>query len=230
MIEKGTTIRVLDHGFLRLIDWMGDDSRIVEAARISYKSPSKGEEQDKKLLAYLYKNKHTSPFEQCVITFNIKLPLFVQGQMVRHRTQRLNQVSARYTELPEEFYIPDKWRRQDNKNKQGSSGEFDNEMNWAITCDFERYCNKSYGYYQSLLNSGVSREMARMVLPQNIYTEIYSQWDLHNLMHFLNLRLDNHAQYEIREYAKAMCSIFEQLYPWTHEAFTKYKFELTEKQ
>lgn len=236
-MEKGHTIKVLDHGFVRLVDWMGSDQRILEAARISYKSPSKGEEQDKKLLGYLYKNRHTSPFEQCVITFNIKLPLFVQGQMVRHRTQRLNQVSARYTELPSEFYIPSVWRKQDVKNKQSSL--IDNE--WQPTLEyngrinvghsdvselFSEYCQDSYAAYQSLINNGVSREMARMLLPQNIYTEIYSQWDLHNLMHFFRLRLDSHAQHEIREYAKAMYEIFQNLYPWCDEAFKKYQWIL----
>src|ERR1051326_514707 len=126
MIEKGFTIPVLDCGYIRLIDWMGDDKRIVEAARISYKSPSKGDEQDKKLLEYLWKNKHTSPFEMCKVTFNIKLPIFVMRQYVRHRMQNLNEVSARYTKLPDEFYIPASWRKQDTKNKQGSI----EEKNW----------------------------------------------------------------------------------------------------
>ena len=119
-IEKGHTISVLDHGYVRYIDHMGDDERICEAARISYKSPSKGKEQDEKLIEYLWKNKHTSPFEICKITFNIKMPIFVMRQFVRHRMQNLNEVSARYTELPDEFYIPEKWRKQDTKNKQSS--------------------------------------------------------------------------------------------------------------
>src|SRR5689334_22691832 len=115
-----TKIVVLDHGFVRYIDHMGTDQRIVEAARISYKSPSKGEEADRKLIGYLWKNRHLSPFEMCKITFNIKMPIFVMRQFVRHRMQNLNEVSARYTELPAEFYIPKRWRKQDTKNKQGS--------------------------------------------------------------------------------------------------------------
>src|SRR3990172_10322317 len=115
-----TTTKVLDHGFVRLVDHMGSDQRIVKAARVSYDSPSKAPEQDKKLLHYLWKNKHTSPFEMCKITFNIKLPIFVMRQFVRHRMQNLNEVSARYTELPNEFYIPSQWRKQDSKNKQSS--------------------------------------------------------------------------------------------------------------
>src|ERR1039458_2384317 len=117
---KGWTIPVLDHGYVRLVDWFGTDERICEAARISYKSPSKGDDSDKKLIAYLWKNKHTSPFEMVKITFNIKLPIFVMRQYVRHRMQNLNEMSARYTELPNEFYIPEAWRQQDTKNKQGS--------------------------------------------------------------------------------------------------------------
>ena len=234
---------------------MGSDESILEAARISYKSPSKGPEQDKKLLHYLWKNEHTSPFEQCIIKFNIKLPLFVQAQMVRHRTQRLNQVSARYTEMLEDFYIPEKWRKQDTTNKQGSLMEQDfdkrpsvlpyadgkvdkygylgvqltGSLNEAFTDSVTRQCKSAYATYQMLLNSGVSREMARMILPQNLYTEIYSQWDLHNLMHFFRLRLDPHAQFEIQEYAKAMFIIFEELYPWTAEVYKKYEFKITEK-
>ena len=197
-MEKGYTIQVLDHGYVRYIDHYGSDERILEAARISYKSPSKGEEQDKKLLSYLYKMRHTSPFEQCGITFNIKLPLFVQGQMVRHRTQKLNQDSARYTEMSDELYIPAIWRKQDAKNKQGSTGGFDGDTNFAYVDCLRRHCEESYNIYQSLINGGVAREMARMILPQNLYTEIYSNWDLHNLMHFFTLRLEKHAQWEIQ--------------------------------
>lgn len=240
-MEKGYTIKCLNHGFVRYIDHMGTDTRICEAARLSYQSPSKGEEQDKKLLFYLYKMRHTSPFEQCNITFNIKLPLFVQGQMVRHRTQRLNQVSARYSEMSEEFYIPTKWRKQDTKNKQGSidEGEFSPEVTVTVIEGFSQktipatqalmeYCDRAYELYQSMMQAGIAREMARVVLPQNLYTEIYSNWDLHNLMHFFKLRLDEHAQWEIRQYAKAMFGVFEELYPLTAEAYEKYKWRLLE--
>lgn len=236
-MEKGFTINCLDHGFVRVIDWMGADLDILEAARISYKSPSKGVEADKKLLAYLWKNQHTSPFEQCIIKFNIKLPLFVQAQIVRHRTQRLNQVSARYTQMKEEFYIPTSWRKQDTKNKQGSI----NDNKWKAyipyksgnvdaSNDLERHCRSSYFMYKKMLESGIAREMARMVLPQNLYTEIYSQWDLHNLMRFFSLRLNKHAQWEVRMYALAMYNIFKELYPWTAEAWEKYKIVVKEVQ
>lgn len=221
-MNKGFTRKVLDHGFVRYIDHMGTDERIVEAARISYKSPSKGPEQDKKLLHYLYKHKHTSPFEMCKITLNIKMPIFVMRQYVRHRMQNLNEVSARYTELPNEFYLPEKWRVQDVKNKQGSvsSKELDHEQ-LRVSC--AATCQIAYNTYEDMLKAGVAREMARMVLPINIYTEIYACWDLKNLLHFIKLRDDSHAQYEIQEYGKAIKEICRELFPWTIEAYETFK-------
>ncbi len=238
-MNKGYTINVLDHGFVRYIDHMGDDQRILEAARISYKSPSKGEDQDKKLLNYLWKNKHTSPFEMCKLTLNIKMPIFVMRQYVRHRTQNLNEVSARYTELPNEFYIPEIWRRQDTKNKQGSVEDADwtPEIDYGgmiydghedVSEGFKEYCADSYKVYQSMLNSGIAKEMARMVLPINIYTEIYACWDLKNLFYFITLREDGHAQSEIQKYGTAIKSICQELFPWTTEAFEKFKWKLVE--
>lgn len=228
-MDKGYTINCLDHGFVRYIDHMGDDKRILESARISYKSPSKGDEQDKKLLNYLWKNKHTSPFEMVKLTLNIKMPIFVMRQYVRHRMQNLNEVSARYTELPNEFYIPEKWRKQDLKNKQASDGKLSDEAELLITELFQRHCKKSYQLYQDMLALGISREMARMILPVNIYTEIYACWDLKNLLHFITLREDVHAQAEIQEYGRAIKSICKELFPWTMEAYDKYKFSLIEK-
>lgn len=236
---KGWEIPVLDHGYVRLIDWMGTDERICEAARISYKSPSKGEESDKKLLQYLWKNKHSSPFEMCKITFNIKLPIFVMRQYVRHRMQNLNEMSARYTELPDEFYIPKEWRKQDIKNKQGSMVELDwNHINdtpgaeCSINQSFSQqlltHCENSYELYKKMISDGVAREMARMVLPINIYTEIYCCWDLKNLTHFIQLREDSHAQFEVQEYARAIKEMSSKLFPWTIEVFDKYKWKLEE--
>lgn len=237
-IEKGFTIPVLDHGFVRYIDHMGSDLDILEAARISYKSPSKGEDSDKKLLAYLWKNKHTSPFEMVKLKLNIKLPIFIMRQYVRHRMQNLNEVSARYTELPNEFYIPTKWRKQDTKNKQGSilNENWDDKLwykgihskNQDLSAELENHCLASYTLYEKMLRDGVSREMARMVLPINIYTEIYCCWDLKNLLHFITLRDDAHAQAEIQEYGKAIKSICLELFPWTMEAYEKYKWKLVE--
>lgn len=226
-MQKGHTIPVLDHGFVRYIDHLGSDERIVEAARISYRSPSKGEEADKKLITYLYKNKHTSPFEMVKLTLNIKLPIFVMRQYVRHRMQNLNEVSARYTELPNEFYFPAKWRAQDTQNKQGSvQADLDHAHISGIVQDS---CNAAYRTYKWMLDEGVAREMARMVLPVNIYTEIYACWDLKNLLHFITLREDAHAQAEIQDYGRAIKSICTELFPWTMEAYEKFKFQLVEK-
>jgi len=227
-MNKGHTIEVLDHGFVRYIDHMGTDERIVEAARISYRSPSKGPEQDRKLLRYLFKNKHTSPFEMVKVTLNIKLPIFVMRQYVRHRMQNLNEVSARYTQLPSEFYIPEKWRVQDTKNKQGS---VDTEaLNHEFySAELEKHCKDSYELYELLLDSGIAREMARMVLPVNIYTEIYSCWDVKNLLHFIALRDDSHAQAEIQEYGKAIKEICTELFPWTMEVYEEVKAQNDKK-
>lgn len=225
-MEKGYTIPVLDHGFVRYIDHMGSDERIVEAARISYKSPSKGEEQDRKLIEFLYKNKHTSPFEMVKLTLNIKMPIFIMRQYVRHRMQNLNEVSARYTELPNEFYIPEKWRAQDTKNKQGSVSADLHHGHLSTILDANN--EACYDNYKYLLEQGVAREMARMVLPVNIYTEIYACWDLKNLLHFVTLREDSHAQAEIQEYGKAIKSICAELFPWTMAAYEKHKWKLVE--
>lgn len=226
-IQSGHTIPVLDHGFVRYIEHMGTDTRIVEAARVSYSSASKGPEADKKLLSYLFRNKHTSPFEMCKVTFNVKMPIFVMRQWVRHRMQNLNEVSARYTELPNEFYVPKEWRKQDTVNKQGSVADED----WArvdgagltkndmLSLEISDAYENAYNTYESLLSQGVAREMARMVLPVGIYTECYSCWDLKNLLHFFALRDDSHAQAEIQEYAKAMKQIVSQLFPWTMEVY-----------
>lgn len=243
-MKKGKTIKVLDHGFVRYIDHMGSDERIVEAARISYKSPSKGADQDKKLLRYLYKNKHTSPFEMAKVTLNIKMPIFIMRQYVRHRMQNLNEVSARYTELPNEFYIPESWRSQDDKNKQGSVSEGDwnptlpdkvvrlsvldgtvtmTEPGNDATNELKLHCERSYEIYQDMIKAGIAREMARMALPTNIYTEIYTTWDLKNLLHFIALRDDSHAQWEIQQYGKAIKEICRELFPWTIEIYEETK-------
>jgi len=223
MIEKGTELKVLDKGYVRYIDHMGDDKRILEAARVSYKSSSKGEENDRKLLRYLWKNKHTSPFEMCCVTLNIKMPIFVMRQYVRHRTQSINEVSARYTELPDEFYIPEVWRKQSTTNKQGS--EESKEISQSLMTEhLEESYKESYRHYQCLLHGGVAKEMARLVLPVGIYTEIYATWNLRNLLHFTMLRDDPHAQWEHQQYGKAIKSILQSLFPWTMEAYEDFKF------
>ena len=228
-MNKGFEIKVLDHGFVRYVDHMGTDLDIVEAARVSYHSPSKGDEADKKLLHYLYKNRHTSPFEMCKVKFNIKMPIFVMRQFVRHRMQNLNEVSARYTQLPNEFYIPEEWREQDTKNKQGSKFSAQG-INWQLHHKkvLEIACQHSYETYELFLAAGIAKEMARFILPVNIYTEIYCCWDLKNLIHFFSLRDDPHAQWEHQQYGKAMKSICAELFPWVIEAYEKFKFEIKE--
>jgi len=247
-MEKGFEIKCLDHGFVRYIDHMGTDLDILEAARLSYKSPSKGPEADKKLLHYLWKNKHTSPFEMIKLKVNIKLPIFVMRQYVRHRMQNLNELSARYTELPNEFYVPTVWRRQDTKNKQGSVADdaFRPVLNYYTGSDLSnpqpegwilepatdllrKHCESSYNLYTRMLEGGIAKEMARMVLPVNIYTEIYACWDMKNLIHFIGLRDDSHAQAEIQVYGKVIKEIARELFPWTIEAYEKYKWVIQEE-
>lgn len=232
-MDKGHTIPILGQGYVRYVDHLGDDLRIVETARISYKSPSKGPDADKKLLFYLFKNRHTSPFEACNLTFNIKMPIFCMRQFVRHRTMRLNEWSGRYSELADEFYTPIVWRVQDPKNKQGSlaSGTLVDSQEWhdENTAIAQSVFNYAYQEYKHLLSRGVAKELARIVLPVSLFTEIYCNVDVHNLMHFLNLRQDEHAQQEMREIADGMCAVFEELYPWCAEARKKYKWVLHEK-
>jgi len=225
-MEKGFTIPVLDHGFVRYVDHMGTDQRIVEAARISFKRPSKGEEEDRRLLEYLYKNKHTSPFEMVKVMVNIRLPIFVMRQYVRHRMQNLNEVSARYSQLPAEFYIPKVWRAQDVRNRQGSV-ETDDLPHQMLSDVLNTKCKDAYAVYERMLETGVAKEMARMILPLNIYTEIYACWDMKNLLHFISLRDDSHAQAEIQEYGRAIKQICRELFPWTMDVYEKYKWVVT---
>lgn len=213
------TITCLDKGFVRLVDHMGDDTSVVQAARVSYQSGSKGEEADKKLLRYLYTHRHTSPFEQVEFKFHCRMPIFVARQWVRHRTASLNEMSARYTELPADYYEPVYWREQDTKNKQGSDGILTSEQNDHVTECYREACDRAIDTYRHMLSMGVAREMARMVLPVSMYTEWYWKQDLHNLLHFLRLRLDSHAQYEIRVYAEAIQQLITPIVPWTMEIF-----------
>lgn len=223
-------IKCLDHGYVRYVDHMGSDLRVVESARVSYRSASKGEEADRKLLEYLWKNKHTSPFEMCKLTINVRMPIFVMRQYVRHRMQNLNEVSARYSVLPDEFYIPLEWRKQDFTNKQSSSAWDDKTWSVILSDSLSRHCKDAYRLYENMLRKGAAREMARIVLPVNIYTECYSTWDLKNLLHFVALREDSHAQSEIQEYGRAIKEILTDLFPWTMAAYAKYQFKLTSNE
>lgn len=224
-IGRGVPIQVLDKGFVRVVDWMGDDTDIVKAARVSYLGGSKGEEEDKKLLFYLYRHQHMTPFEMCVVKFDIKMPIFVWRQYIRHRMQSLNEVSGRYTELKDDFYLPSTFRKQSKTNKQGSSAEtFLPEEDKEIGTAVEGFCGENYELYKDLLFRGVAKEMARIVLPLNLYTQFFAKWDLRNLLHFIALRDDSHAQAEIQEYGKVFKQIVKSLYPWTYEAYERFKF------
>ncbi|MCC6403356.1 MAG: FAD-dependent thymidylate synthase [Fimbriimonadaceae bacterium] len=217
-------IKVLDKGFVRLVDYMGGDDRIVQAARVSYGAGTKSYREDRGLIHYLLRNDHTSPFEQVVLTFHAKMPIFVARQWVRHRTARLNEVSGRYSVMKDEFYVPkpQQIRGQSKDNKQARSDEVI-EGAEAIAQRMRNEQATAYAQYTDLLEKGVARELARSNLPLSLYTEWYWQCDLHNLLHFLRLRLDPHAQYEIRVYAEAMAKCAQAVAPIAYEAFTEHK-------
>jgi len=216
-------INILDHGFVRLVDHMGDDARIVQSARVSYGKGTKTLREDQQLIKYLYTNKHTSPFEQVIFTFHIKLPIFVARQWIRHRTARVNEISGRYSEYTPDFYIPDldRIREQDYINRQGSGKELHVDIQKRAIELISEECYRIYDKYKKLLEMGVSREVARIILPLNIYTEWYWQMDLHNLMHFLKLRLEEKAQWEIRQYARAILDIIKEIVPMSYDVFCK---------
>ncbi len=218
-------IPVLDKGFVRLVDYMGSDQRIVQAARVSYGAGTKSYRQDRGLIHYLMRNWHTSPFEQVVLTFHTKMPIFVARQWVRHRTARLNEISGRYSVMKDEFYVPspEHIRPQSLDNKQGRSEDrFDASTEQEIIRLFQEEQAQVYGNYQRLLDLNLARELARNNLPLSLYTEWYWQIDLHNLFHFLRLRMDAHAQYEIRAYAEAMATCAKAVAPMAYEAFEEH--------
>jgi thymidylate synthase (FAD) len=264
LLEK--EIRVLDHGFVRVVDYMGDDSAIVQAARVSYGRGTKKVSDDRGLIRYLMRHRHSTPFEMCEIKFHVKLPIFVARQWVRHRTANINEYSARYSILDKEFYVPDKTylelRRVEGKvrkntnqprqvdmfgddqlvgtaaqsksNKQGREEILSEVEAEQVLRRINAESGRAYSTYEFLLNEergepidpsrkGLARELARMVLPTNYYTQWYWKIDLHNLLHFLRLRADGHAQYEIRVYAQKIAEIVQQWVPFTWEAFEDYQ-------
>lgn len=219
-------IPVLDKGFVRLVDYMGGDERIVQAARVSYGSGTKTYRQDRGLIHYLLRNWHTSPFEQVQLTFHTKMPIFVARQWVRHRTARLNEISGRYSVMKDEFYVPDpdQIRYQSESNKQARSEErLPSDQAQDVIRRMEEEQHAVYANYQAMLEAGVARELARSNLPLSLYTEWYWQIDLHNLFHFLALRADAHAQYEIRVYAEAMAKCAKAVAPLAYEAFEEHR-------
>ena len=216
---------VLDHGFVRLVDYLGGDSRIVQAARVSYGAGTKTVREDRALIHYLMRNRHTSPFEQVVLTFHAKMPIFVARQWVRHRTARLNEISGRYSVMEDTFYVPEPetLRRQSRENKQARADEpLEHEEALSIRDQIQEDQQLLYEHYEQMIAAGLAREVARINLPLSLYTEWYWQIDLHNLFHFLALRLDPHAQYEIREYAQALAKCAQAVAPIAYEAFLEH--------
>ncbi|MFN5875786.1 MAG: FAD-dependent thymidylate synthase [Ignavibacteria bacterium] len=221
----GIEFPCLDKGFVRLIDVMGDDNAIVQAARVSYGSGTKKVHEDRGLIRYLMRHLHTTPFEMVEFKFHVKLPIFVARQWIRHRTANVNEYSGRYSEMKDEFYVPDpeQVRAQSATNKQGRADEsFAPEEAERIRTMMRTTQESLYGEYQDLLNTELAREIARINLPVSNYTEWYWKIDLHNLFHFLRLRIDAHAQYEIRVYGEAMAAIVKAAVPLAYEAFEDY--------
>lgn len=217
--------RVLDKGFVRLVDYLGGDSRIVAAARVSYGPGTRTVRDDRRLIHYLMRNLHTSPFEQVVMTFHVRLPIFVARQWIRHRTARVNEISGRYSILSDDFYLPDPKQiaAQSRSNRQGrSSTTLPSRIGREARERFRQEQEQVYANYQWLLHQDVARELARINLPLSTYTEWYWQIDLHNLFHFLQLRLDSHAQAEIREYADRLAHLVRLVAPVAVEAFEEY--------
>ena len=220
---------VLDHGLIRVVDYMGDDAAITQAARVSYGRGTKSVNTDEGLIRYLMRHWHSTPFEMCEVKFHVKLPVFVARQWIRHRTANVNEYSARYSILDREFYIPapEHLSAQSSVNRQGR-GELLEGAEAARVLDMLREdAMRSYDHYEDMLSQdgqkGLARELARMNLPANIYTQWYWKVDLHNLFHFLRLRADPHAQYEIRVYAEAMCKIVQDWVPLAYGAFQDYR-------
>jgi thymidylate synthase (FAD) len=215
---------VLDKGFIRLVDYMGGDARVAQAARVSYGAGTKSLREDAGLIDYLLRNQHTSPFEQVVLTFHVKLPVFVARQWIRHRTARVNEVSGRYSVMKDDFYTPEREdiAAQSADNKQGRGAALEAEAAVAVQASLKSAQKDMYAAYADLIDRGVARELARINLPLSLYTEWYWQIDLHNLFHFLELRLDAHAQKEIRLYAQTLFDITKNVAPLCCAAFERH--------
>ncbi len=230
-------IPVLDQGFVRVVDYLGDDGAIVQAARVSYGKGTRTVSSDRGLIRYLMRHRHTTPFEMCEIKLHVKLPIFVARQWIRHRTANVNEYSARYSILDHEFYLPAPAHLapQSAANRQGREGEIPEAEKQQMRDEIADLSDRAYRLYETLLNetmagevvddrrSGLARELARMVLPTNYYTQWYWKVDLHNLFHFLSLRADDHAQYEIRAYADTICDVVEKWVPMAWGAFADYR-------
>ena len=216
-------VNVLDHGFVRLVDTMPRenlDNSIVQAARVSYGDGTKTSRGDTGLIRYLMRHWHTTPFEMVEFKFHIKMPIYIARQHLRHRTASVNEMSARYSIVPKEYYEPSELRGQSEINHQGSEGVVNIDQN-----DMHSHLENSFDIYEKLLEDGCCREQARGNLPQSTYTEFYWKINLHNLMHYLRLRMDSHAQKEIQEYGKAMYDLVEPLVPITMKAFMDFRVD-----
>ncbi|SIS88061.1 FAD-dependent thymidylate synthase [Paracoccus saliphilus] len=222
---------VLDHGFVRVVDYMGDDAAICQAARVSYGRGTKSVQNDEGLIRYLMRHWHSTPFEMCEVKLHVKLPVFVARQWIRHRTANVNEYSARYSILDREFYIPapEHLAAQSQQNNQGRDEVLQGEEAARVLDLLREDSMRSYDHYEAMLSQdgqqGLARELARMNLPANIYTQWYWKVDLHNLLHFLRLRADAHAQFEIRAYADALCGIVADWVPAAFAAFRDYRME-----
>ena len=235
-------IPILDHGFIRVVDYMGDDTSIVQSARVSYGKGTKKVSTDEGLIKYLMRHWHSTPFEMCEIKYHIKLPIFIARQWIRHRTANVNEYSARYSILDKEFYLPDPKHlaAQSQSNRQGRGDILDGEKAKKVLDLLKGDAEQTYNNYETMLNErydgtvidensvGLARELARMNLTLNTYTQWYWKTDLLNLMNFLRLRADQHAQYEIRAYADAMLVTVKKWVPITYEAFMDYRVGGTE--
>ena len=217
-------IKCLDKGFVRLVDAMGGDDAIVQAARVSYGKGTAKVSQDRGLIRYLMRHRHTTPFEMVEFKFHCKMPIFVARQWVRHRTANINEYSLRYSEARDEFYFPDpeNIQFQSALNKQGRLGEVSDQLKMKVRNYFEEISDRSFEIYSELNDAGVARELARAILPVNLYTEWYWKNDLHNLLHFIGLRSDSHAQYEIRVFSDAMAESVKAVAPFAWEAYQDY--------
>jgi thymidylate synthase (FAD) len=216
----------LDHGFVRVVDYMGDDAAVVQAARVSYGRGTRKVSEDRGLIRYLMRHRHTTPFEMAEIKFHVKLPIFVARQWIRHRTANVNEYSGRYSILDREFYLPraEDLAVQSPNNKQGRGEALSPEKAAEVLALLKRDAEQSYATYETLLNDhSLARELARMDLPVSFYTQWYWKIDLHNLLHFLSLRIDPHAQYEIRVYGEAMARAAKAWVPLVWEAFEDYR-------
>jgi len=218
-------IKCLDKGFIRLVDSMGSDDAIVQAARVSYGKGTTKLNRDKALIRYLLRHRHSTPFEMVELKFHAKMPIFVARQWVRHRTANINEYSLRYSEAQHDFYIPDEKdiHFQSTFNKQGRDDtEVPAKLKKKVIQYFKDISEKTFSIYDELNEAGIARELARGILPVNLYTEWYWKNDLHNIFHFLRLRIDEHAQYEIRVFANAMAEFVKQVVPLAYEAFEDY--------